>query len=58
MIVEFMTIEEARAYLAISHRKMNKLINDRLLKTVPDTLKTGIILVKKEDVDNLKMQLK
>ena len=58
MIVEYMTIEEARIYLGISQRKMSKLTKEGLLKTVPDTLKTGIILVKKEDVDNLKTRLK
>lgn len=58
MIVEYLTIDEARVYLGISQKKLNKLIKQGFLKTVPDTLKLGVFLVKKEDVDNLKMQLK
>jgi excisionase family DNA binding protein len=58
MIIKYMTIDEARVYLGISQKKLNKLIQQGFLKTVPDTLKLGLVLVKKEDVDNLKMQLK
>jgi hypothetical protein len=47
MIIEYMTIDEARVYLGISQKKLNKLIHQGFLKTVPDTLKLGITLVKK-----------
>jgi excisionase family DNA binding protein len=56
MIVEYVTIEEARTYLGISKRKIAKLVKDGILKTMPDTLGLKITLVKKGDVDKLKIR--
>jgi hypothetical protein len=53
MIVEYVTVEEAREYLGVSRSKMAKMVKDGILKTIPDTLALGFNLVKKEDVDNL-----
>jgi excisionase family DNA binding protein len=57
MILEYMTVEEAREYLGVSRGKMAKLVKDGILKTTPDTLDLGLKLVKKEDVDKLKIRL-
>jgi excisionase family DNA binding protein len=55
MIVEYMTIDEACDYLGVSKVKMAKLLKDGILKTIPDRLNLRVKLVKKEDVDKLKI---
>jgi len=58
MTPEYMTISEAREDLEVSKGKMSKLVKDGILKTIPDPLDSRVKLVKREDVERLKIRAK
>jgi excisionase family DNA binding protein len=52
----FINLKEAIEYLGISRVKLRKLIREGILTTVPDPLDSRARLVKKEDVEKLKVR--
>jgi excisionase family DNA binding protein len=53
---EYMTVAEARDHLKVSRGKMTRLIKDGTLETIPDPLDARVKLVKKADVEKLKLR--
>ena len=56
MAEEYMTVGEAREYLGISRGKMAKLLKEGKLQAIEDPLDSRAKLIKKEDVDKLKLR--
>ena len=56
MEVTYMNLKEAREYLHISRVKMTKLVKDGVVKVIANPLDSRSSLVKKEDLDKLKLR--
>ncbi|MDD5700836.1 MAG: helix-turn-helix domain-containing protein [Dehalococcoidales bacterium] len=52
----YLNLKEAREYLGISRVKMTKLVKDGVLKAIPDPLDSRSMLVKKDDVEKLRLR--
>lgn len=58
MSEDYITLREAREFLGISKNKIAKMVKDGTVKTIPDPLDSRVKLVKKVDIERLKLRSK
>lgn len=56
MTKDYMTMREAQEYLGVSKVKISKLVKDGILQTTSDPLDARVKLVKRSDVEKLKVR--
>lgn len=56
MSEDYMNLKEAREYLGVSRVKMTKLVKDGVIQTIKNPLDSRSSLVKKEDIEKLKLR--